>query len=86
MKVIAATDDYTVYQKRNQRYAVRRADRQWVNGDAKVEILLAHQLIEAPKVKAPEPEAPEETTDAADAEAGEAEAAADDAQAEAEES
>ena len=46
MKVVAKTDEYTIYQKRNERYGVRDADRNWVNGDAKVAILLEHKLIE----------------------------------------
>ena len=67
MKVIVKTDEYTVFQKRSGRYAVRDGDRAWVNGDAKVAILLAHKLIEAPlpgaqesgKAGAGEAEAPE---------------------------
>ncbi len=76
MKVIATTDEYTVYQKRNQRYAVRRADRAWVNGDEKVAILLEHKLIEAPVPKAPDPEPAADAEAEAEAPAGE-EAAAD---------
>lgn len=68
MKVIAKTDEYTIYQKRNERYAVQDAKRAWVNGDAKVAILLEHKLVEAPKVKAPEPE-PEPAAEAAAEEA-----------------
>ena len=56
MKVIAKTDEYTIFQKRSERYAVRSAQRQWLNGDAKVAILRQHQLIKPPAVKAPEPE------------------------------
>ncbi len=70
MKVIVRTDEYTIFQKRSQRYAVQDASRAWVNGDAKVAILLAHKLIEAPAPKAPEPEAAAEA-DAAEAEATE---------------
>ena len=73
MKVIAKTDEYTIYQKRNERYGVKDADRNWVNGDAKVAILLEHKLIEAPVPKAPEPEVEEEAAE----EAVEAEAAAE---------
>ncbi|MGE0621153.1 MAG: hypothetical protein AB7I04_20385 [Pseudomonadales bacterium] len=72
MKVIAKTDEYTIYQKRNERYAVKNAARAWVNGDAKVAILLEHKLIEAPKAKAPEPEPAADEAPAADAGAGEA--------------
>ena len=82
MKVIAKTDEYTIYQKRNERYAVKSAAKAWVNGDEKVAILLEHKLIDVAAPKAPEPEvaeaAAEETADAAAEEAGE-EAAADDA-------
>ena len=68
MKVIANTDEYTIYQKRNERYAVRAADRAWVNGDAKITILLEHKLIDVPEPKAPEPEAEPEVVDEAAAE------------------
>ncbi len=72
MKVVAKTDSYTIYQKRNQRYSVRKADRQWVNGDDKVAILMEHKLIEVKAAKAPEPEAAaEETATEATAEAAE---------------
>lgn len=56
MKVVATTDEYTIYQKRNERYAVRKSDRAWINGDEKTAILLEHKLIKAAPVKAPEPE------------------------------
>ena len=46
MKVVAKTEDYTIYQKRNQRYGIRKDDRNWVNGADKVAILLEHKLIE----------------------------------------
>lgn len=76
MKVIAKTDEYTIYQKRSERYAVQGADRAWINGDQKVAILLQHKLIEAPQPKAPAPEeASEEATAAAEASAEEAPAA-----------
>lgn len=85
MKVIAKTDEYTIYQKRNERYAVKSAAKAWVNGDEKVAILLEHKLIDVAAPKAPEPEAAEEATEqAAEAEEGEVEAgeeaAADDAE------
>ncbi|MBT8496449.1 MAG: hypothetical protein KJO07_25605 [Deltaproteobacteria bacterium] len=55
MKAVKTSSEYTVYQKRSGRYAVKNAGRKWVNGDDKVKILVAEGLIEAPKVKAPEP-------------------------------
>ncbi len=81
MKVIAKTDEYTIYQKRNERYGVKDANKNWVNGDAKVAILLEHKLIEAPAPKAPEPEVEEAAEEAAEAEAP-AEEAAEEAAAE----
>ncbi len=73
MKVIARTDEYTVYQKRSGRHAIKGADKRWINGEDKVRILLEHKLIEAPKPKAPEPEeaadAGDEAADAAGEEA-----------------
>ena len=79
MKVIASTDEYTIYQRRDNRYAVKDANRQPVNGDAKVAILLKHELIVAPEPKAPEPEPEEAAAEEAPAE----EAAADEGEAEA---
>ncbi|MGI9323616.1 MAG: hypothetical protein ACR2PZ_00240 [Pseudomonadales bacterium] len=79
MKVVARTDEYTVYQKRNKRYGVRGADRQWLNGDEKVAVLLKHELIKAPPPKAPEPEPAEE---AIEEPAAEVEAAAEASEAE----
>jgi hypothetical protein len=66
VKVIAKTDEYTIYQKRNERYAVRDARRAWINGDAKVAILREHKLIEIPAPKAPAPEPAEDAAAAAD--------------------
>ena len=75
MKVVARTDEYTIYQKRSERYAVQDSGKGWVNGDAKVAILLQHKLIEAPQPKAPEPEPEPEPEAAAEAEAPAAEEA-----------
>jgi len=74
MKVVASTDTYTVYLRRDGRHAVLGADKAHINGDAKVAILLEHGLITAPAPKAPEPEAPAEEAE----EAGEASAEAAD--------
>lgn len=73
MKVIKKTAEYTVYQKRSGRYAVTGADGKAINGDGKVAILLAEDLIKAPASKAPEAEvAAVEATEAA-AEEGDSE-------------
>lgn len=78
MKVVTRTDEYTIYQKRNERYAIRNSQRQWVRGDEKVAILLAQGLIKAPTPKAPEPEPVAEEA-AAPETAAESEGAADEA-------
>ncbi|MGB5324099.1 MAG: hypothetical protein WBN40_01575 [Pseudomonadales bacterium] len=74
MKVVKRTAEYTIFQKRNQRYGVKGADKKWVNGEDKVKVLLAEGLVKAPQPKAAEPEpeaeaAPAEADDAAEAEA-----------------
>lgn len=77
MKVVTRTGEYTIYKKRNQRYAVRNKSKQWVRGDDKVAILLANNLMEAPVPKAPEH--PEEPAGEAAGEAGTAAEAAGEA-------
>jgi hypothetical protein len=72
VKVVAKTDEYTIYQKRSERYGVLSAAKAWINGDEKVAILLEHKLITAPAVKAPEPEAPAEEAAAEESAAEEA--------------
>ncbi len=83
MKVVKRTADYTVYQKRSERYAVQGPDKAWINGYDKAKILLDEGLIKAVLTK-PEPEAaPAAETDATDAEEA-PEAAAEEAEAAAE--
>ena len=53
MKVIKKTKEYVVYQKASGRYAVKDADKKWVNADEKVRILLAEGLIKAVAPAAP---------------------------------
>ncbi|HSH43830.1 MAG TPA: hypothetical protein VK973_17040 [Arenicellales bacterium] len=58
MKTVKQTAEYTIVQRRDNRYAVRGADKKWINGEAKVEILVKEGLIkEPPRKAAPEPEA-----------------------------
>ena len=38
MKVVKRTAEFTIYQKRSERYAVQSADKKWVNGDDKARI------------------------------------------------
>ena len=74
MKTIKKTAEYTIYQKRNNRYAVKGANANWLNGEEKVAILLAENLIKLTQPATPEveTEAPadtaEETTEEASAE------------------
>ena len=62
MKSVKKTDSYEVLKKRSGRYAVRGADKKWVNGDDKMKILIAEGLATAPAKKKEEPaaEAPAE--------------------------
>ena len=71
MKLVKKTAEYTIYQRGDDRYAVKDANKNAVNGDEKVKILLAEELI---KVTLPAEPVEEE---AAEEEAPEAEAAAE---------
>ena len=57
MKTIKKTAEYTIYQKRNNRYAVKGANANWLNGKEKVAILLAENLIKLTQPATPEVEA-----------------------------
>ncbi|HCH20332.1 MAG TPA: hypothetical protein DEX33_02935 [Cellvibrionales bacterium] len=65
MKTVKKTAEYTIYQKRNNRYAVKGANANWLNGEEKVAILLAENLIKLTQPAAPEveEEAPAETAE-----------------------
>lgn len=63
MKEVQTAGEYTIYQKKSGRYAVKGADKKYVNGDDKAKILLDAGLVELSQ-PAPEPE-PEETAPAA---------------------
>lgn len=56
MQQIKKTGDYTIYQKKSGRYAVKGKDKQLLHGEDKTRILLAESLIEPPKPKGPAPE------------------------------
>ena len=75
MKVVKKTSEYTISQRRDGRYAVVGSDRKPVNGDDKVKILLAEELIKvtapAPAPE-PEPEVEEVSAEEAPAEEGDA--------------
>lgn len=76
MKLVKKTAEYSIFQRSDNRYAVKDANKQPVNGDEKARILLAEELI---KVTLPAEPVAEE------APAEDAEAAAEEAPAEAEE-
>ena len=60
MEQVKKTADYTIYQKKSSRYAVRDAARKWVNGEEKVKILVKEKLL---KVEIPKPKAKEEASE-----------------------
>lgn len=60
MKQVKKTAEYAVFQRRDERYAVRGANGKWINGDAKVEILYKEELLKKPEPKAEPEEAPAE--------------------------
>ncbi len=76
MKTVKKTSEYTISQRRDGRYAVVDGKRNPVNGDEKVKILLAEELV---KITAPAPApAPEpEVEESAEAVAEDAEPAAE---------
>ena len=75
MKLIKKTPDYKIFMRGDERYAVQDANGKPVNGEEKVRILLAEELI---TVAIPDP-APE-PAEAAEAEESETEAAAESAE------
>lgn len=65
MQQIKKTADYTIFQKKSGRYAVKgRKTKKWVNGEEKQGILVAEELIKLPEPKAA-PAEPEAETEAA---------------------
>ena len=69
MKVVVKNDEYTIYQRRDGRYAVENAAKQPVNGDEKVAILLANELVKVTLPAAPAEEPAEEVVEEAAEEA-----------------
>ena len=79
MKLVKKAAEYSIYQRGDERYAVKGADKKAINGDEKVAILLAEELIKAP---APAKPAVEEAPAEEPVAEAEAEAAVEDAPAE----
>ena len=44
MKKILATDEYTIYQRRDSRHAIVGADKKYINGADKIAILIEHKI------------------------------------------
>ena len=83
MKVVVKNDEYTIYQRRDGRYAVENAAKKAVNGDEKVAILVANELVKVTQPTSPAEEPAEEVVEKA-AEEATAEAADEPAEAAAE--
>lgn len=75
MKLVKKTDEYSIFQRSDDRYAVVDANKNAVNGEEKVKILLAEALIKVTAPAAPEEAAVEEEAPAEEAPAEEEEAA-----------
>ena len=82
MKTVVKADAYTIFQRRDERYAIKDASGNAVNGDEKTKILTEHDLIklsvaaapvEEPAAQAAEAAATEETVEAEAAAAAAAE-------------
>ncbi|WP_075186324.1 hypothetical protein [Teredinibacter haidensis] len=57
MKQVKKTAEYTIFQRNDERYAVRGTNRSWINGDDKVAILQKEGLMKKAEPKPAEPEA-----------------------------
>lgn len=76
MKLVKKTAEYSIFKRGDERYAVKDANKKAVNGDEKVRILLAEELVKPNLVARPvvaevveeAPAAPAEEAPAADAE------------------
>lgn len=65
MKTVKKTAEYTIFKRKDDRYAVKNADKKSVNGEEKVAILQAEGLLKKPEPK-PVEEAPAEEAPAAE--------------------
>lgn len=65
MNAVKKTAEYTIFKRRDDRYAVVDANKKSINGDEKVAILQAEGLLAKPEPK-PVEEAPAEETPAAE--------------------
>ncbi|MEM6583163.1 MAG: hypothetical protein AAF699_17930 [Pseudomonadota bacterium] len=65
MKLVKKTDEYSIYLRGDNRYAVKDAKKQAVNGADKVRILVEEELVKAAVPAADDAPAAEEAEDAA---------------------
>ena len=72
MKLVKKTAEYSIYKRSDDRYAVKDADKKSVNGEEKVKILVAEDLIKVTLPAEPEEAPAEEAAEEAPAEAEEA--------------
>jgi hypothetical protein len=54
MKLVKKTAEYSIYQRSDDRYAVRDANKKPINGDDKIRILVAEELIKVALPAEPE--------------------------------
>lgn len=81
MKLVKKTGEYSIYQRGDERYAVKGADKKPINGEEKARILLAEDLIKV-TLPAEKPAEEPEAEEPAEAEASAEEAPAEEAAAE----
>ena len=62
MKQAKKTAEYTIFKRRDGRYAVKGANSKWVNGDEKVSILQKEGLAKKPEPKKAEEPAKDESS------------------------
>ena len=67
MKEVKAVGEHKIFEKRSGRYAVKDANKKYINGDDKAKILAQAGLVTIPEPKPAEPEeaTAEETTEEA---------------------
>jgi type IV secretory pathway VirB10-like protein len=82
MKLVRKTADYKIFLRGDNRYAVQNAAGKPVNGEEKVNILIAEELVTVSAPPAPEPEAVETEEEVVAEEAAEEEVAAEEPAAE----
>ena len=77
MKLVRKTADYKIFLRGDNRYAVQNAAGKPVNGEEKVNILIAEELVTVAAPPAPEPEVVETEEEVVAEEAAEEEVAAE---------